>query len=125
MNPTTLRECESVTRVIALWGSVVAAIVFGIGFLTDNVLSYSLVVGQADQIVLVLLVFVGYLLAWKNGYEVVGSVLALVAIAVFYAWCVLYDEVIPNPFFLVIAAPALFHLLAVAFHRRALLVRKG
>lgn len=125
MNATTLRECESITRVVALWGSVLAAIVFGFGFLTDRMLSYSLVVGQADQIVLVLLVFGGYLLAWKKEYEVIGSVLALVAVTVFYAWCSLYEEVILHPVVLVVAAPALFHLLAVALHRRTLLVSKN
>ena len=124
MKPTAVRECEAVTREIALWGSAVAAIVFGIGFLTDDALTYTLVTGQVDQIGLVLLIFAGYLLAWKRGYEAIGSVLALAAVGVYWAWCLIHDEISPDTFFLVVAAPALFHLSAVAFHRWAPLVRK-
>jgi hypothetical protein len=124
MNATNVRECESVTRVIAVWGSVVAAVIFGIGFLTDRALSYHIVIGQAEQIALVLLVFAGYLLAWKKSCEACGSILALVAVGAFWAWCRIQNPESPNPFFLVIAVPALFHLLAVAFHRWTLLVKK-
>lgn len=124
MNATTIRECESVSRAIALLGSVVAAIVFGAAFLTDVVISYPVVAGQADQIVLVLLIFSGYLLAWKKKYEVVGSIVALAAVAVFCAWCLFVEKVNPSPYILVVALPALFHLAAVAFQKRNLRVAK-
>ena len=73
MNANAVRECELVARAVAMWGSLAAAIVFGIGFLTDRALSYHLVTSEAAQIGLILLMFAGYMLAWRTRFEVAGS----------------------------------------------------
>jgi len=117
MNANAVRECELVARAVAMWGSLAAAVVFGISFLTDQALSYHLVTSEAEQIGLILLVFAGYLLAWRTRFEVAGSLLALAAAAAYWTWCRTQVDGIPAPIFLVVALPAAFHLSAVAFHR--------
>ena len=122
MSNASIRKCELITRSIARWGSVVAAIMFGIAFLTDKSLSYAIVSGQALQIALVLAVFIGYLLAWKKRHEAIGSLLAIAAVGIYYLWSQVNIDFTLGPFYSVVALPALFHLLAVAFHR---FVKKG
>jgi hypothetical protein len=117
MNANAVRECELVARAVAMWGSLAAAVVFGIGFATDRALSLHLVASVAEQIGLILLVFAGYMLAWRTRFEVAGSVLALAAVAAYWTWCGTQVYGIPAPIFLVVALPAAFHLSAVAFHR--------
>ena len=117
MSSTKIHKYELLSRVIARWGSVVAAVMFGIAFLTDKSLSYSIVSGQVFQILLVLAVFAGYLLAWKNKFEVFGSCLSIAAVGSYYVWSQLDMAFSLNPFFAVVTLPALIQLLAVAFHR--------
>jgi hypothetical protein len=117
MNATTIHEAESVTRSIARWGSAAAVIIFGVAFVTDKMLTWDIVSGQAVQIALISATFAGYALAWTTRFEVLGSVIALVSmIAVFVVYGVKYDAP-PNLFFLAIGAPAAFHLVAVMLHR--------
>lgn len=117
MNATAIQECESVSRAIARWGSVAAAAIFGIGFLTDEALSYHLVTGNVLQISFILLIFAGYLLAWCNTFEVLGSTLAIAAAFACWIWCQMQCAGSLRPIFFAVAGPALFHLLAVAFHQ--------
>lgn len=117
MKAVAVHECESVARTIAIWGSIAAAIIFAVGFATDRALSYDLVIGQAGQIALVLVMFVGYWFAWSMRYEIVGSIVALVAVAAYWFWCRSYGLGVPYPIFLVVSVPAVFHLAAVALHR--------
>ncbi|TWU28473.1 hypothetical protein [Bythopirellula polymerisocia] len=117
MNTSSLSEFETVNRSVARWGSVAAAILFAVGFLTDPRLSANLVIAQWMQILLILLVFVGYLLAWKNRFELSGSILALFAMAGYWIWCRMCVNQLPDPIVFMLAAPALFHVLAVLFHR--------
>ncbi|QEG34762.1 hypothetical protein [Bythopirellula goksoeyrii] len=117
MNNSTITEIEKVNRSIARWGSVVAAILFAVGFLTDPRLSANLVIAEWEQIALILVVFVGYLLAWKNRFELTGSMIALCAMAGYWIWCRMCVNQLPNPIVFMLAAPALFHVLAVLVHR--------
>ena len=114
-----VRECETVTRAIALWGSAVAAIMFGLAFVTDVRLSYEIVSGQIVSIVLTLFVFLGYLLAWRQKYEATGSLIAVAGVAALYVWFYTAYSIIPAPALLAVALPAVFHLIAVRFHRLA------
>ncbi|MCA9230603.1 MAG: hypothetical protein KDA57_08125 [Planctomycetales bacterium] len=119
MNTTTFRESESITRAIAKWGSVVAALMFGIAFVADRALSYRLVAEQAAQVGLILFVFAGYLIAWKKRFELVGSILALGAVGAFFAWCQISYGGTPELFLLAVALPAVFHLVALALPKVA------
>ena len=119
MKNDTVKEAELVTRNIARWGSLVAAIIFGVAFVTDERLSWEIVVGQADQIALMVAVFVGYALAWTQRFEALGSVIVVVAVV---ALCTVFwvkSDMPPDPFLLGVAAPALFHLGAVTLRRYA------
>ncbi|MGD9637099.1 MAG: hypothetical protein AB7G28_07590 [Pirellulales bacterium] len=124
MKAVAVQECESVARTVAIWGSIAAAFVFGIGFVSDSALSYYLVSGQAVQIALVLLIFLGYWLAWSTRFEVPGSALALAAVVAYWFWCRSYGLGVPSPIFMVVTVPALFHLAAVTMHRLALAVER-
>ena len=119
MNEAQIQEAESVTRSIARWGSIVAAIIFAVAFVTDRRLSWELVAGQALQIALVVSIFVGYGLALTERFEVLGSVIALAAIVVICVLCWVKAAFLPSPFFLAVGLPALFHLGAIALHRSA------
>ena len=126
MNTHDIQEVESVSRSIARWASAAAAILFGVAFVTDQTLTWRLVSGaEAVRIVLILGIFFGYALALTKRFEVLGSVVALVAICAIYGLSAVSDRVPPAPIFLVVGAPALFHLVAVALHRFALLPRKA
>lgn len=72
MSTAAIHECEVLARKVAIWSSLAAAVVFGVGFATDRALSYHLVIGQAEQIGLVLLVFAGYWFAWSTRFEAPG-----------------------------------------------------
>lgn len=118
MNDTTpIKEAESVTRSIARWGSAAAAVIFGLAFVTDETMNAHIASGQAVHIALVVAIFVGYALAWMERFELLGSVIAIAAMTGVYVYC--GKDARPNPFFLAVAAPALFHLAAVVFHRSA------
>jgi len=112
-------KTERVTRSIARWGSAAAAIIFGTAFVTDNRLSWDVVSGPPDQIGLIvtlLAIFAGYALAWTKRFEVLGSTIALVSIIAVYAVFSATRNVPPNLFFLVVGAPAIFHLITIVLH---------
>jgi len=117
MKALAVHEWESVVRAIAIWGSIAAAVIFAVGFATDRALSYDLVISQAWQIALVLMIFVGYWFAWSIRYEITGSMLALAAVAAYWFGCRSYGLGVPYPIFLVVMVPAMLHLAAVALHR--------
>ena len=121
MDATTIYESETVTRSIARWGSAVAAIMFGVAFVTDGALSWHIVSSQAVQIGLIVAIFAGYALALTKRFEALGSVLVLVCmIAVYVIYMVplaLTNAPPPSLWFLVIGTPALFHLMAIVLHR--------
>lgn len=119
MTTTSIQETELVTRTIARWGSAAAALIFGIAFLTDKGLYWSIVCGQFVQILLVVTIFFGYALAWKMRFEVLGSLIALAAMlgVVAYGWTQAAQGTFgPGPLFLVVGVPALLHLVAVMLH---------
>jgi hypothetical protein len=125
MNAKAIHEAEFVTRSIARWGSAAAAIIFGLAFIADPVLSREIVFGSAVPIGLTVAMFAGYTLAWTERFEVLGSVIALVSmIAAYFAnMTALYlyggplSVHLPNPLFLAVGIPALIHLVAVVLHR--------
>jgi len=116
MNRAQVQEAETLSRSIAKWGSVAAAVIFAISFVTDRNLSWHLVAGQAVQIALVVSIFVGYGLALTKRFEALGSVIAIAAILIMCLLCWRLNF-LPSPFFLAVGAPALFHLGAIALHR--------
>ena len=120
MTTATVKETEFLTRSIARWGSVAAAIVFGATFLTDKFRTWEMMSDQAVQIALIVAVFVGYALAWTKRFEVSGSVIALAAIVGVYLNSFSPTVHPPHPIFLAVGAPALFHLVAVVMHRYVL-----
>lgn len=120
MNATAIQETESVTRTIARWGSAVAAVVFGVAFITDKHLSLQIVSLQLVPIALIVAIFAGYALAWTKRYEAVGSVIALLSVIGAYVAYKLLNPPAVTPFFLGVGLPALFHLVAVVLHRMGL-----
>jgi hypothetical protein len=123
MNVTTIHEAESVTRSIARWGSAAAAIIFGLAFIVDPMLSREVVFAAAVPIGLTVAMFAGYALAWTRRFEVLGSVIALASMIAAHLAnvIVVYGGSLPahfpNPFFLALGIPALIHLMAVVLHR--------
>ena len=116
MNTTAIRETEFVTRTIARWGSAAAALIFGIAFLTDHTLHWGMITSQYVHIVLALAIFAGYAMAWSQRFEVLGSVLAVVAIGARYVVGNMHAGYTAAPIFLAVGAPALLHLVAVVLH---------
>lgn len=120
MTTATVREAETLTRSIARWGSLAAAIIFGVFFATDQTLTVEFVSTLLIQIALISLIFAGYALAWTRRYEVIGSVIALLAIVGVYLYSLLPGIHAPTPSFLAVGIPALLHLCAVVLHRYVL-----
>lgn len=119
-------DWEAVTRAIAKWGSLVTAIVFGIGFLSDRELMNKIASFDAvymknttaqAYMVLLMAVFVSYLFAGKQKMEVLGSLLVFASVGAIYLWCHVGMEFSPGPQLLVLALPAVFYLLSGAMHR--------
>ena len=116
MNAAAIRETELVSRTVAKWGSVAAALVFGVAFVTDKSLHWQFIPNQYVHIVLTLFIFAGYALAWTNRSEVLGSVIALASMITLFVYAMVSD-IAPPPIFFAVGLPALFHLVAVALHR--------
>ncbi|MEQ8846876.1 hypothetical protein [Botrimarina sp.] len=116
MDAVSSRHAELTTRRLAQWGSVAAAVLFAGAFLTDDkrrlvdptVIAYT---------ACVVLTFVGYAMAWRPRYEVIGSLLAIAGLvaAFFVAQC--YEQWWPHVLMLGAAAPAVLHLTAVGWRR--------
>ena len=124
MNTTTIYESEIVTRSIARWGSAAAAIIFGLTFVTDRVLSWHVVSQQLIQIGLIVVMFAFYTLAWTKRFETLGSAFAILSmITAYVAYMVAFERVSnppPSMWFLAVGIPALFHLIAIVLHRYGL-----
>ena len=118
MTTETIHEVETVTRSIARWGSLAAAIIFGVTFALDKTRTTEMIMDQATHIVLAAAIFVGYALAWSQKYEILGSVIALVSLVALCFFCTIAYGALPNLFLLAVGAPAAFHLVAVALHRQ-------
>lgn len=118
MNAATIRETETVTRSIARWGSLAAAVVLGVGFATDERLSWSVATSNLPTIGLMVVMFVGYAIAWTERFEVAGSLIAVAAMIAIAIYTFMVIETAPDYFPLALGIPALFHLVAVAFHKR-------
>ena len=126
MKTHSIEEAESVTRSIARWGSVAAATIFAIAFLTDETRTWSVIFQpEAARIALIVGIFVGYALALTRRFEVLGSAIALLALCGVYVMSGAISDPVaaPAPIFLAVGAPALFHLAAVMLHRMVLLPR--
>ena len=116
MNTTAIRETEWVTRTIARWGSAAAALIFGVAFLTDRTATWEMITAQYPQILLVAAILAGYALAWAKRFEVLGSILAVVATGALYVFGNMHTGLTAAPIFLAVGAPALLHLVAVVLH---------
>ena len=116
MKAAAIRETELVSRTVAKWGSVAAALVFGVAFVTDKSLHWQYIPNQYVHIVLTLVIFAGYALAWTKRSEVLGSVIALASLVMLFGYAMVSD-VAPPPILFAVGLPALFHLAAVALHR--------
>lgn len=98
MRTTILNRAENLARSIARWGSVVAALVFGVGFVTDPALSWHVVSAQLLLIGLNAALFFGSALAWVQRSEVLGSVFAVFStIAVYVAYSVMNPPPLVRP----------------------------
>jgi hypothetical protein len=116
-------KTESVSRIIAWWGSIVAAIMFGVAFIIDKEMSWDIVSSHAVHIGLIVSIFAifgGYALASSKRFELLGSVIAFASIFAVYVICWVTNNMPPNLIFLVVGAPALFHLVAVVHHFHSL-----
>lgn len=111
-------RAEVSTRRIAQVGSLVAAVLLGVAFWSDTQHE----AGYGPQLVaftgLVILMLVGYAMAWAPKWEAVGSVIALAS--VLGAFCVVDGPIhVPQSLpALGVGLPALIHLLACHFHGR-------
>jgi hypothetical protein len=117
MNATLSQEAELITRSVARWGSLTAAVLYGVVWATDKVQDPVLSLDLAVYTTATTLVFVGYALAWREPWEVIGSVLALVATVTAYTCLSFGPMPLPSPLLLLVGVPALLHLLAVGLHR--------
>ena len=110
-------KTESMTRSIAQWCSAAVAITFGVVFVTDKTMSWDMVSNQIYVGLIVAMIF-GYVLALTKRYEALGSVMATMSMSAVYIIYMLPDfPTYPaDLFFLVVGAPALFHLLAIVLH---------
>jgi hypothetical protein len=116
MYAAAIRETELVSRTVAKWGSVAAVLVFGVAFVTDKTFYWQYISNQYVHIVLTLVIFAGYALAWTKRSEVLGSVIALAAMVALFVYATV-STIAPPPIFFAVGLPALFHLVAVALHR--------
>ncbi|QDV74583.1 hypothetical protein [Botrimarina mediterranea] len=109
---------ELVTRRVAQWGSLAAALLFGLAYTMERDHDIFGTYYLATYTALVVATFVGYAIAWSPRYEVIGSVVALAASLGAYFIAPPFDMPLPNPAFLLVGLPALLHLLAVWLHGR-------
>ena len=116
MTTMTMKKTELVTRSIARWGSVAAAVIFAVAFFTDHTLSWDIVAGQYVHVLLVLGIFAGYALALTERFEVQGSIIALIATVALFLYAMAI-KILASPLILLVGVPALFHLAAVILHR--------
>lgn len=112
-----VKEAELVTRRIAQIGSLAAAAMFGLAFAVDTQpgvrMSPELVTFTAG----VVIAFVGYALAWAPRLEALGSAIVIAGVVIAFFACDGPFRPVQGYAFLGIAAPAVLHLAAVAFHR--------
>lgn len=111
------REAEVVSRRTAQWGSLAAAVLFGVAYLTDKPNPFYTDPALYAFTAFVVLAFVGYAVAWWPRWETLGSLVALLStIGALYA---AYVAAVHHwsPALLGLAAPAVLHLAAVVFHR--------
>ena len=129
MHAQTLTRFGSMSRLIALCTSAAAALSFAIAFTSEKHLSYQLgrfFTGREQNpdlviyLAIVLAVSVGYVLASRQSLAAYGGALTLVSVAALYAWCQIRYNLTLEPLLLVIAVPAVFHMLEVRMHRAAL-----
>ena len=129
MNFLRMREIGDATRLAALCGSAIAALMFGISFATDKLFPYHIerfLIGQAENIGLaiflglVLAVFVSYLLAARKKFAIPGSMLAICSVGAIYAWCRVGYNFFPSLYLAVMVCPALLHVLATQLYRLSL-----
>ena len=129
MSAAKVHLLENLARTVAIWGSAVSAVIFGVAFATDGLLFYSwyhsLQLEMAFPRVLMFFVlltvlFGAYMLAGQRKWELSGSLLALSTIAATYGWCEFGMEVRLGPYFMVLAFPAVCHVFAVLLPRVSL-----
>lgn len=120
MTYQTIQDTELFTRSIARWASVAAAVLFGVAFLTDTTLDWAAAAGQSISILLTLAIFAGYALALTKRFELLGSVVALASILAIFLYTHATRGFTPPLSYLVVGAPALLHIVAVALRRSVL-----
>lgn len=116
-------------RLGAIYGSAIAAVLFGTAFATDRLLHShypEIFSGNADYfgvrmfLGLLLGVFVSYLLAASKRFALTGSLLAICAVGGLFAWFNTNLETFPSPFLAVLAIPAVLHMVAVRSEHQAI-----
>ncbi len=115
---TPVRPSELVTRRVAQWGSLAAALLFGLAYAMERDHDIFVTSYLATYTGLVVATFVGYAIAWLPRYEVIGSVVALAASLAAYFIATPFEMPLPNAAFLLVGLPALLHLFAVWLHGR-------
>jgi uncharacterized membrane protein len=117
MYATATLSKEFLTRRVAQWGSLAAALLFGLAYAMERDHDIFSTYYLATYTGLVVATFVGYAVAWSARYEVIGSVLALAASLGAYFIAPPFDMPLPNPAFLLVGLPAMLHLFAVWLRR--------
>lgn len=115
--PATTYRPETLTRTIARWGSLVAAVMLAVAYLLDVKHDPFLSFELGAFTTLMVTAMAGYALAWTERWEALGSVVAVVASLGAYFLALAFGSVLPNPAFLLVSLPALLHLYAVWLHR--------
>ncbi|MEO0531676.1 MAG: hypothetical protein AAF266_14040 [Planctomycetota bacterium] len=125
MNATRLREIERSSRQVACWGSLAAAVLWAGCWVVDSAWSAPQSIDLAVYSVATVALFVGYAVAWRRRWEASGSFIAVAAIAVaYFTMSVGPWWTPPHPAMLLVALPAVLHLVAVALHRAAVTARR-
>lgn len=110
-------EAEVVSRRTAQWGSLAAAVLFAFAYATEKPNPFYADPALHAFTAFVVAAFVGYAVAWWPRWETLGSGIALLStVGALYA---AYVAAVHHwsPALLGLAAPAVLHLAAVAFHR--------
>ena len=128
MNTSTRQTVEWECLNVARWSSVLVALLVGYFFMADTWFWQSAINDKpylVDVILkhrfdsgLILVMLVGYALAWQRKYETLGSIVALLSLATAYLSYTLVFPPGPSPYLLAFGIPALFHLLADYLHKK-------
>lgn len=126
MNDISLQKLEKMLRAIALGTSIIAILISAaIFFATNSYFEYQLqqiFSGKTQNVnlpvlfVLILAAFAGLFLAMKKEYTSLGAAVSLASVLTIFTWCQFGLSQTMSPYFLGLAAPAVFYLVADKLH---------